>query len=479
MLMNDLQLIGREEQVTQLDRCLGMTKPQLIVVYGRRRVGKTYLIDTYFDNRFVFKFTGVYRRRRQKQLSNFNKELSLKFGKQLPTFEDWDDAFFALRAYLDTLGDQKKVVFIDELPWLDDGSGEFLEALEYFWNQYGDAKKNLVFIACGSNTSYLLNKLIRGKGGFYNRKSTQICLEPFTLSETESFLESIDVHWTRRDIADCYMALGGIPYYLQNLRSDLTVSENIDDMLFRKKGPLWDEFDMLYQNLFRRSQAYIRIMEAVCETRYGLTREEVAKSLGRKTADGSISQKLKALSDCGFLCAYTALRDGKKKTLYRCADYFTFFYFRFVREHRSSEPHYWSSLIHSPERHAWEGFTYEWLCYDHIEKVKDALGIAGVKSSVFTWSASADEEKGLAGAQIDLVIDRDDRIVNLCEIKYTTDPFEIDKEEWWKLETKISRYVASAKKKKTVFLTVLSAEGVAKTGYASRVNKVLMLDALF
>ena len=164
MLMNDLQLIGRAEQVTQLDRCLGMTKPQLIVVYGRRRVGKTYLIDTYFDNRFAFKFTGVYRRRRQKQLSNFNKELSLKSGKQLPAFEDWDDAFFALRAYLDTLGDQKKVVFIDELPWLDDGSGEFLEALEYFWNQYGNAKKNLVFIACGSNTSYLLNKLIRGKG---------------------------------------------------------------------------------------------------------------------------------------------------------------------------------------------------------------------------------------------------------------------------------------------------------------------------
>ena len=479
MPMNDLQLIGRKKQVAQLNRCLSMTKPQLIVVYGRRRVGKTYLIDTYFDNNFAFKFTGVYRRRRKKQLSNFKKELSLKIGKQLPDFENWDDAFFALRAYLDTLGDQKKIVFIDELPWLDDGSGEFLEALDYFWNQYGNAKKNLVFIGCGSNTSYLLNKLIRGKGGFYNRKSTQIYLEPFTLTETELFLESIDVRWTRRDIADCYMALGGIPYYLQNLRNDLTVSENIDDMLFRKKGPLWDEFDMLYQNLFRRSQAYIRIMEAVCETRYGLTREEVAKNLGRKTADGSISQKLKALSDCGFLCPYTALRDGKKKILYRCADYFTFFYLRFVRNHRATDPHYWSSLIHSPERRTWEGFTYEWLCFDHVEKVKDAMGIAGVQSSICTWSVSPNEEKGLAGAQIDLVIDREDRIVNLCEIKYTTEMFEIGKEEWQKLENKINRYAAYAKKKKTIFLTLLSAEGLSKSGYASRVNKVLTLDALF
>lgn len=477
--MEDFQLIGREEQISELDRCLAMSKPQLVLVYGRRRVGKTYLIDTYFHNVFTFKFTGVYKKEKEKQLAAFAKELALKNGLPPAELKEWDDAFFALRAYLETIKEGKKVVFIDELPWLDDGSGDFLKAFEYFWNQYGNAAKDLVFIACGSNTSYLLNKLIRGKGGFYNRKTTQIRLEPFSLGETESFLRSIGVNWERRDIADCYMVLGGIPYYLQGVRNDLTVSQNIDNLLFRRNGPLWDEFDMLYRNLFRRSQAYIRIMEKVCENRYGLTRDEIARRLGRKSADGSISQKLKALSDCGFIRPYIAYRDGQKKTLYRCADYFTFFYLRFVRDNRLSSDSLWTSLLHSPSRTAWEGFTFEWLCFDQIGKIKRTLGIEGIASSVYEWSASPIEAEGVKGAQIDMVIDRSDRVVNLCEIKFTSQPYVIDKEEWWKIDSKIQRFFPPKGKKKTVFLTIISAEGIARSGYSSKVNNVITLDDLF
>jgi len=476
MVMEDFRLIGRREECLELERCLSLTKPQLILVYGRRRVGKTYLVDTYFDNKFTFKFTGVHKLSEDKQLLNFSNELAHCSKKKARPLADWTEAFFALRNYLDRFDDEeKKIVFIDELPWLDNGSGSFLKAFEYFWNQYANAKKNLVFIAAGSNTSYLLNKLIRGKGGFYKRVTSKIRVSPFTLLETEEFLNSVNIHWDRRDIVDCYMTLGGLPYYLQHLRPNLSPSANIDWLLFNEDGPLYGEFAELYETLFKHSAKYVAIMERICLTRYGLTSEDIAGFLGKKATDGSVSSKLKALCDCGFLKEYSSYLDGRKRTLYRCADYFTFFYLRFVRDHQGKDPHFWSSMIQTPARISYEGYAFEWICFDSNESIKKALGISGVLSDVYTWTNRNSDQ----GVQIDMVIDRHDRIVNLCEIKYTSKPYEISKEEWWGLSGKIEAFMAAQKARKTVFLTIVSAEGLKKTGYASRVNQVVTLDDLF
>lgn len=480
--MDDYRIIGRKPEIRELEYCLGRSKPQFVIVYGRRRVGKTYLIDTFFRNRFAFKFTGVYRISQEDQLANFREELSRKAKRDVGELRTWSDAFFALRDYLDAVGeDEKAVVFLDELPWMDDGSGKFLHALEYFWNQYGNARRNLVFIVAGSNTSYLVNKLIRGKGGFFKRDTTKMNIRPFNLAETREFLRTSGIEWNEKDILDCYMVLGGLPYYLQFLRPSLTPSENIDQLLFSRGGALYDEFGELFANLFRKSGTYIALMECVCGKRYGRTKDEIADYFGKKTTDGNLSSKLKALCDCGFVAETVCYRDGKKKTLFRCADYFAFFYFRFVRDNQGRDETFWTTYSQSQAAKSWSGFSFEWVCLDCLSQIKAALGISGVRCETFVWacSPSNDGENEKDGAQIDLVIDRSDHMVHICECKYTSDPYELDKGEWKDISNKITRYQEFAKKKKTVLLTVLSPEGIKKTGYASKIFRIIDVDAFF
>ena len=276
------------------------------------------------------------------------------------------------------------------------------------------------------------------------------------------------------------MILGGIPYYLSLLDPSQSYHENIDALLFKKKGELWDEFSSLYHTLFTNSEHYIKVVETLHHLRRGMTRGEIAKAT-KLALNGALSQILNNLADSGFIRQYICYRHGKKETLYQLADYYTLFYFRFIKDRYGKDEHFWSRTTDNPARRVWAGLSFEQLCMDHITQIKKKLGVEGVLSEEYAWSARDNKESSPEdnGAQIDLLIDRRDRVINVCEIKFSINEFEIDKTYDRILRNKIETYRKSSGTKKTLQLTMITTFGVKSNMYSSIATGQVVLDDLF
>ena len=475
------KIIGRQAERERLDKCTKSEQAQLVIVYGRRRVGKTYLINHFFNGRFDFKLTGAYAQPKETQLRYFATELNRQSGRETVIPKDWIEAFEQLRNYLTTLPpEDKHTVFFDEMPWMDTQRSGFLPAFEWFWNDWGCTQNNLIFIVCGSATSWMVEKFAENKGGLFNRQTCRLYLQPFNLNETEQYLQSRNIEWSRRDIAECYMIMGGIPYYLSLLDPELALNANIDNLFFRKRAELWDEFDHLYQTLFTNSDQYIKIIEQVSKKRMGLTRSEIATKT-KLPANGALSKMLHDLTDSGFLRKYTFYGRKSKDMLYQLSDYYSLFYYRFIKGGFGKDEGFWSHTLDNPARHVWAGLTFEQLCKDHIPQIKKKLGIAGVLSEESSWFGSISEEQEFnsSGAQIDLLIDRRDQVINICEIKFSMNEFEIDKNYEQKLRNKISVFRQLTNCKKTIQLSMITTFGIQKNKYSSIVTNEVLLDDLF
>ena len=470
-------IIGRADEIYRLERCMEENEAQLVIVYGRRRVGKTFLINEFFQGRFDFKFTGSFDQPMELQLRNFTTEINRQTGKKLDIAKDWTEAFDYLRDYLDLLDDHEKtVVFFDEMPWMDTPKSGFLSAFEWFWNAWGCAKKNLVFIICGSSSSWMVDKIDHNKGGLFNRVSCRIYLDAFRLKEMEMYLESREIHWSRYDIIQCYMILGGIPYYLKQLDNKLSFNENIDNLFFRKRAELWDEFDHLYHTLFANSEQHIKIVETLSAKRGGLTRKEIVEKT-KLPNNGVLTKMLDNLEKSGFIRIYDSFGKTKRDKYYQLSDYYTTFYFRFIKGNYGKDEHYWSNTIDNPARRAWAGFTFEQVCMSHVEQIKKALGISGVLTEISTWKRNGDSDH--RGAQIDLIIDRRDMVVNLCEIKFSTNEYVIDKDYDMVLRNKLEAFRNGTGTNKTLQLTMITTYGVARNQYSSFVGKQVVMEDLF
>lgn len=477
--MNMKRITGRQKEISRLDRCMQSDSAQLMIVYGRRRVGKTFLIDRYFDNQFDFKLTGAFQQPKAVQLKNFTAELNRQTGQKIKPPKDWTEAFMLLRDYLSSLPTgRKQIVFFDELPWMDTARSGFLSALEWFWNDWGCTRDQLIFIVCGSATAWMTDKIAHNKGGLFNRQTCKLFLEPFTLAECEMYLASRDIHWSRYDIAECYMVLGGIPYYLSLLDPELSCRQNMDELLFNRRGELWDEFTHLYRTLFSNSDQYIRLVEALSQKRGGLTREEIIRKT-KIAANGVLSKMLEDLANSGFVRRVNTYGQKKHNAHYQLADYYTIFYLRFLKENDGRDGHFWSNALDNPSLRAWLGLTFEQLCMDHLSQIRSALGIEGVLSESSVWSSRGDESEDSRGAQIDLLIDRRDRTVNLCEIKFSVNEYEIDRETDQNLRNKIEAFRNETNCRKTIQLTMITTFGVKKNMYSSLVTNQIVLDDLF
>lgn len=473
------KVIGREEEWQRLNECMHEDSAQLIVVYGRRRVGKTFLINEFFDSEFAFKLTGAYKMPREFQLRNFAAEYKRQTGVEEPVPKDWVQAFELLRKYLSTRSTtSKQVVFIDEMPWLDTMRSGFMDAFEWFWNDWASAKNNLVFIVCGSATSWMINNFNKNKGGLFNRQTCRLYLTQFTLSEVEKFLEYRNIHWSRYEIAETYMIMGGIPFYLNLLRNTLSFSQNIDNLFFRKNGELHDEFIHLYQTLFSDSENYIKVVEALSEKAGGLTRYELAKKSGL-SSNGNLSEIIYNLEASGFVRISTFYKKKKKDALYQLADYYTAFYFRYIRDNYGRDEHYWSNAIDNPSRRAWAGLTFEQLCKDHIKEIKQKLGVSGVLTEESVWYTKGDDELGIDGAQIDLVMERRDRVINLCEMKYSINEYVIDKDYDAVLRNKLEAFRRITGSRCSLQITMITTYGVKKNKYSNLIQSQVTLDDLF
>ena len=473
------KIIGRKEEIERLDGCMSEQTAQLIVVYGRRRVGKTYLVNEYFDHQFAFKLTGVYGQKRHDQLRHFASELSRRTGAEKSVPSDWLQAFDLLRDYLESLDDgAKQVVFIDEMPWLDTHKSGFLPAFEWFWNDWASTRDNLIMIVCGSATSWMADHIEHNKGGLFNRQTCRLYLEPFRLYEVEQYLESRNIHWSRYDIAECYMVMGGIPYYLSLLNNRYSYRQNIDRLFFRKKGELWDEFDHLYKTLFTNSVNYTKVAEALSTRNSGMTREEIAGRTGLPE-NGALTKILDNLASSGFVRISHFYNRKKKDALYQLSDYYSAFYFRYIKDHDGRDESFWSNAIDNPARRSWAGFMFEQLCKDHIGQIKRKLGISGVLTQESVWYTRGDQELNVSGAQIDLVIERRDRVINLCEMKFSINEYVIDKNYDMTLRNKLESFRSMTHTRETLQITMITTYGVKSNRYSSLVQSQVLLDDLF
>ena len=437
------------------------------------------MINQYFDNQFAFKVTGIYGQTKEIQISNFMASLNEMSRRKYDEANNWFEAFRYLKAYTKTLSKKKKqVFFFDEMPWMDNKKSDFLSAFEWFWNDYASTVDNLVFIVCGSATSWMDEKIANNKGGLFNRQTCRLYLKPFKLYEVEKYLQEKGINWSRYDISECYMIMGGIPYYLSLLDNSISYKQNIDKLFFSPNGELWDEFDHLYRTLFTNSDDYIKVVSALSEKLGGLTRLEIIEKTGLSSG-GELTKILDNLILSGFVRVSNFYNKKKKDALYQLADYYTLFYYRYIHKNYGKDEHYWSNAIDNPARKVWAGLTFEQICKDHIGQIKQTLGISGVLSQESAWFTEGDEDKGITGAQIDLLIDRRDRVVSICEMKYSVNEFLIDKKYDMNLRNKVESFRKATNCKKSIQLVMVTSYGLKEGKYNSFVNAQITLDDLY
>lgn len=468
-------MVGRSREINELNRLYESDESEFIAVYGRRRVGKTYLVRETFADRFAFYHTGLPNATKRQQLAHFKETLS-GAGFRGKTPRDWFAAFHALQDVVAKSVLRRKIVFIDELPWMDTAKSEFPLALETFWNEWASARKDVVLIVCGSAAAWMVKNLFRNRGGLHNRVTARICLQPFTLGECEVFANERGLGMSRTDIAECYMAFGGIPYYWRYLARGMSLAQNIDRLCFAIDAPLKHEFDELYSSLFRDASAYKKVVAALATKKAGMTRLELIESLGI-SATGKLTEVLETLESSGFIRIYRSFGAKKKNSIYQLTDLFTLFHFRFL-DAPSSDEHFWSSTLTSPAQTVWRGLAFERLCLLHTAQMRSALGIGSVHVEAYGWSFRGDGTYP-DGVQIDLVLDRADNVINICEMKYSANEFVIDKEYAARLGRKLATFAGVTKTRKAVHLTLVTANGLFRNQYSGRVQSEVALEDLF
>jgi predicted AAA+ superfamily ATPase len=468
-------MIGREVEKAGFIRFLESKKSEFVVVFGRRRVGKTFLIREFFENKFVFYHTGMANTEMEIQLQNFNSSLH-KYGKiPYPNVSGWLEAFEQLIHLLSNKKvKDKKVVFIDEMPWMDTPRSGFVQALEFFWNSWGSAQKDILLIVCGSASSWIMNKLIKNNGVLHNRVTQQIYLRPFTLGECETYFQKNNIVLNRHQIVENYMIFGGIPYYLSLMQKQLSMAQNVDNMCFAEKGMLRSEFENLYASLFRNHENHVKIVESLSKKAKGLTREEIIENT-RLPNGGGLTKTLEELELCGFIRKYSAFGKKERQSLFQLTDFFTLFYFNFMSDNKFNDECFWSNFIENARHRAWSGYAFEQVCLAHLPQIKRKLGIAGVLTNSVSWRSS---EPG-NGAQIDLVIERNDKVINLCEMKYVQEQFVIDKKQDEKLRNKRGSFRYETKTTRAVHLTMITTYGVKRNEYWNNIQSEVTMNDLF
>lgn len=463
-------MIGREKEITELTRILESSESEFVMVYGRRRVGKTYLVREFFNNDFVFHCTGIANGTRHEQLINFRNDL-YRYDDTMPleTPGSWMEAFDMLYRLVERSEKEKKVIFLDEVPWMYTQKSDFLRALEHFWNSRASQRTDIILIVCGSAASWMVKKIVNSKGGLHNRVTLKLKLQSFTLRETKSYLNDAGIFWDDRSIAECYMILGGIPYYLKLLDRSLSLTQNIDRLFFSSSALLEDEFRNLYSSLFRNSSDYIRIVEILSKKKSGYSRDEIITK-GKFNDGGGLTEKLDDLVQCDFVRKYKAI--GDVQHIYQLCDFYSLFYFQFIKKGKAYDSDAWMHLSGKPTSSTWKGLAFERLCIAHLQQIKESLGISGISTNSFSYFTPE--------MQIDLVIERGDRMINICEMKYYDGEYVIDSSYAEKIKLKISRLKGMLKRRYSYSVIFITADGVRKNEhYFATVQKDLKIDALF
>lgn len=468
-------MIGRDLEQQLLHDAYSSTQSEFVAVYGRRRVGKTYLVRETLGAKFTFSHAGLANADRKSQLAAWCDSLKDYGLKELPSVQTWIDAFSALKEVVRRSRAKKKVIFIDEMPWLDTPRSGFVTALEFFWNSWASARKDIMLVICGSATSWIINNVIKNHGGLHNRVTCRINVKPFTLRECEAYASSLGLRFQRKQVLECYMIMGGVPFYWSFLKRSLSLAQNIDALFFNPSGMLYGEFDELYASLFHRPERYIDVVTALSVKHTGMSRAELIKEIGIAN-NGNLTTVLNDLESCGFIRKYVSIGKKERDAIYQLVDFYTLFYFKFLHGKSGVDERYWTLSQGTPTYYSWCGLAFERVCFEHVSQIKRALGIAGVLSSVYSWRSRRESSRG---AQVDMLIDRNDQVITLCEMKYSKKPFAIDEEYDMVLQNKIERFREETRTSKAIHLALVSSMGLVKNEYFDDVQNVLTMNDLF
>jgi len=481
-------IIGREAECKTLEEIAHSSEAEFLAIYGRRRVGKTYLITNYFStkSRVFFYVTGVQKAPLNDQIERFTQEMSRIFypGLELKPAPNWLASFEKLTQAMKTQPATEQIVlFFDEIPWLAGPRSKFLSALDYYWNKHWSRMPNCKLIICGSSASWIIKKIINHKGGLHNRITRRIILRPFLLDEVEDYLAFRGIKLPRQHIVKLYMAMGGIPHYLKQIKGGLSADQNINEICFTENGILFDEFDKLFSSLFTNPKNHIEIIRLIAKTRQGSSRVEIENKAKRSQKGGGLSDRLEALEAAGFITSYIPVDHPQKGLYYRINDEYTYFYLTWIEPAKKNRlmleanHHYWMRAAKSPAFAAWSGYSFEAVCYKHIGQIIRALRIDTV-IRMGSWRYSANSSDA-AGTQIDLLLDRDDEVITLVEIKYSDKAFVLTKAYQRNLLLKIKTYQTVSKTAKHITLALIAANGVKENAYSALFTQVVTLDNLF
>ena len=471
-----MNIVGRHQELDRFEKYYNSGKAEFIAVYGRRRVGKTFLIRQRFKDEFAFDMTGILEGTKSEQMTAFHTALKLSGYKGKKNL-NWIDAFFALRQVLEKKIEPGKrcIIFIDELPCLDTPKAGFVNALGHFWNNWANWQSEIMLIVCGSATSWMVRNIIDNHGGLHDRITHDIHLRPFTLSEAEEFFNTNGFTWNRFSIMQAYMAIGGVPYYMSLFEQNDSPATGIDRLFFKENAELKKEYRRLFSSLFKTPQPYIDIINLLVKNPQGLTREEISDKL-EISNNGKLGDMLTDLVYCDFLRKYNTRNKNINinSSIYQIIDFYTIFYNTFVNKNIVEE-NYWTRNVNTPEINSWHGLAFERICKSHISQIKNALGIASVSTEHYTWRSNKSEK----GAQIDVVIDRADNIINICEVKYCDDLYYLDKDEFLKIQNRINTFKEVTKTRSSIIPTMITTFGMKKGMYSDQIIVKLDMNSLF
>ncbi len=482
-------IIGRHKEIKILEQVVASREAEFVALYGRRRVGKTYLVQQCLSKKEIYlECMGTKGGSLKKQLANFNKAFSQTFypGLVLQAPNAWDQAFELLTLEMGKIARAKKIIlFFDELPWLAVPKSRLIETIDYFWNAHWSKMPNLKLIVCGSAASWILNNLINAQGGLYNRITKIMLLEPFNLCETKEFLESRSIKISQKQTLDLYMIMGGIPYYLKQIERSKSIIQNINELCFKKDGLLYTEFERLFQSLFKQSQTNLQIVKEISKHPYGLSMSILLKKI-KKTAGGTFNERLRELEACGFIQKILPHDRTKRDHLYKVIDEYTLFYLKWIDSLREGQlipnnENYWQTIVRSPSWYSWSGIAFENVCIKHIHLIIKALGLHGMISRLSNWQfRAALGSKEEIGAQIDMLLERADGAITVCEMKYTTELFSIDKSYAKNLENKLECLQKAFAKDRQLFLAIVTVAGLKKNMWSEDlVHQTVILKDLF
>lgn len=478
--MQEPDIIGRYDEKRLLADILTDSKAALVAVYGRRRIGKTYLIRSYLKKQIALEYSGMHNVETTVQLAGYCRALAsqLNNGIAVPEQKDWFAAFeLTSRLLQKKIRRKKTVFFLDEFPWMHTPKSNFLAAFEQFWNTWASKQNNLVVILCGSAASWMIQNVVRNKGGLHNRITHKIALQPFTLHETELFLKSRKVQLNRYQVTQLYMAFGGVPHYLEQAATGLSAAQIIDKACFTKNGFLYNEFTDLYRALFDNADRHFKVIRALAAKPMGLNRNEIIKTC-RLQSGGSTTALLEELTASGFITPYVPVGKKVKDSIYKLTDEYSLFYLKFMEANRSGSKGTWVRLSDTPAWKSWSGLAFESICMKHIPAIKKALGIAGVYSETAIWKSKGNSTRDVA--QIDLVISRRDNCINLCEIKFYENTFLLDKKYAAALQQKKFIFQRETKTRKHLFITLISSAGMQPNMHSTGlIDQQLTLNDLF